>query len=181
MKKWTFVSAFISFLNVLFCDRAFGKDWKEKIVFTNEDPVAEGSGCVGQVYKVKVLASAVCPQHDTDQCLDADSFGPFDITPIRSPSSPKLFPHPQEPVYTDAALKVLHPKIDYYINRDLIIMEIGANVLEFLFRDLRWLRLRDCVLAFGMYLWNEVNVTLIILLLSKKPWFVFSKPDPYRK
>ena len=257
---------------------AFGKDWKTKIVFDSPNPQPIGSGCVGQVYKVKVLESSLA-REDAEPTVDADALGPFDITPVRWVIQPKsllfwkkksswyqfvfsthnsgvenwtlvakfsywfhwkikygifhfynkkgftsvkflpqknsdqlffiffiffssffkdLFwkyevvilwifftgyfslpppprmscffrrspaagvkhipNQPSKPVYVDAALKVLHPNIVSRVNRDLIIMEVGATLLEVIFRDLRWLRLRDGVLEFSSLMNRQLDL-----------------------
>ncbi|XP_055343189.1 uncharacterized aarF domain-containing protein kinase 2-like [Paramacrobiotus metropolitanus] len=133
-------------------NRAFGKSWKRNIIFYSKLPV--GSGCVGQVYKVKVAANSINVQGPPDS-LD-DSLGPFDITPVRTPQ-PEIKPAPKAQ-YVDAALKVLHPHIEDRVNRDLVIMEIGANILEFMFKDFRWLRLRDSVLAFSSLMQKQLDL-----------------------
>ncbi|OQV19469.1 putative aarF domain-containing protein kinase 2 [Hypsibius exemplaris] len=146
-------------------DRAFGKDWRNQIIFDSPDPEPIGSGCVGQVYKVKVLESALVKE-ETDQPVDADTLGPFDITPLRSPAAgipqhlqaPNNKPPPSKLAYVEAALKVLHPGVAGQVSRDLIIMEVGAAALEVIFRDLRWLRLRDSVLEFSLLMNRQLDL-----------------------
>ena len=139
--------------------RAFGKTWRKTIRFANSSRSPVGSGCVAQVYRVNVLASSVSRQ-DPEQSIDSDSLGPFDITPVRSPSSGSVVAASKGPQYVEAALKVLHPNVEEQVVRDLIIMEFGANILEFLFRDFRWLRLRDCVLAFSSLMRKQLDLRI---------------------
>ncbi|GAV09323.1 hypothetical protein RvY_18886 [Ramazzottius varieornatus] len=145
---------------------AFGSSWKEYIVFEGANPRPIGSGCVGQVYKVKVDMAKLKTQSDDTLALpsgqaNSAAFAPFDITPCTA--LPLLPPSSQAAstettAYVDAALKILHPNIHYRVNRDLIILEVGATILEFLFKDLKWLRIRDSVIEFGSLMNRQLDL-----------------------
>ena len=148
-------------------EAAFGDSWKGLIFFEGNNPQPIGSGCVGQVYKVKIDMVKLKAQADNALTMAShkqnDDFSPFDVT--SATSSLHLLEEKSTEVssteaapFVDAALKVLHPNIQHKVNRDLIIMEVGATVLEFLFRDLKWLRIRDSVVEFGSLMNRQLDL-----------------------
>ncbi|KJY00877.1 atypical/ABC1/ABC1-C protein kinase [Zymoseptoria brevis] len=121
-------------------ERAFGMPFEEIFDEFHEQPL--GVGAIAQVYKAKLkpnLAAAEDDTEDVPQTMRARALRTVDpllkSTPHRVPS-------------TYVAIKVLHPKIERIVRRDLKIMSFFASVINAI-PTMEWLSFPDEVAQFG--------------------------------
>lgn len=100
-----------------------------------------------QVYRAKLRSDLIPPSH---------------LAPKRPHSGPaSLAPailHPREVVPTnDVAIKILHPKVEKMINRDLRIMSFFAHALT-LIPGVQWLSLPEEVEVFGRMMREQLDL-----------------------
>ncbi|EGP89948.1 unnamed protein product [Zymoseptoria tritici ST99CH_1A5] len=121
-------------------ERAFGMPFEEIFDEFHEQPL--GVGAIAQVYKAKLkpdLAAAEDDAEDVPQTMRARALRTVDpllkSTPHRVPS-------------TYVAIKVLHPKIERIVRRDLKIMSFFASVINAI-PTMEWLSFPDEVAQFG--------------------------------
>ncbi|KAK4570321.1 hypothetical protein LTR86_002401 [Recurvomyces mirabilis] len=121
-------------------EKAFGRKFED--IFDEFDEKPLGVGAIAQVYKAKLKPDLTLLDDDTDQTpqtLRAKALKTVDpilkSTPQRVPSS-------------YVAIKVLHPKIERIVRRDLKIMGFFANVINAI-PTMEWLSFPDEVKQFG--------------------------------
>lgn len=156
-------------------ERAFGLPFEDIFEEFNEKPL--GVGAIAQVYKAKLKADLVGGEDeglDAPQTLKERTMKTIDpllkSTPHRVPS-------------TYVAIKVLHPKIERIVRRDLKIMGIFASMINAI-PTMEWLSFPDEVEQFGemMRLQLDLRIESANLSLFRKnfrtrttAWF----PYPY--
>lgn len=156
-------------------ERAFGMPFEEIFEEFNEEPL--GVGAIAQVYKAKLKPDLVGGEDDgldVPQTLKERAMKTVDpllkSTPHRVPS-------------TYVAIKVLHPKIERIVRRDLKIMAIFASMINAI-PTMEWLSFPDEVAQFGemMRLQLDLRIESANLSLFRKnfrnrstAWF----PYPY--
>lgn len=121
-------------------ERAFGRKFAE--IFEEFDETPLGVGAIAQVYKAKLKPELVANQPDRDdepQTLRERAQRTVD--PILK-SSPQRVPSKY------VAIKVLHPKIERVVRRDLRIMGFFASIINAV-PTMEWLSFPDEVAQFG--------------------------------
>ncbi|KAM0265675.1 hypothetical protein ACHAQJ_000109 [Trichoderma viride] len=114
-----------------------------------------GVGAIAQVYKAKLKPDLAAPQD-----LEADSTEPRLLSQnvkhhVRTvlKSSPKQVPS------TYVAVKVLHPKVERIVRRDLKIMSFFATILNVI-PSIEWLSLPDEVDQFGQMMKLQLDLRI---------------------
>ncbi|KAI5815200.1 hypothetical protein BZA77DRAFT_316693 [Pyronema omphalodes] len=114
--------------------KAFGgRDFDE--IFEEFDPVPLGVGAIAQVYKAKLAPGLLPPAEIEEQSFRKRVGGLVKSSPQDVPSS-------------YVAIKVIHPKVDKIVNRDLRIMRFFAVLLNAV-PTLEWLSFPDEVDTFS--------------------------------
>lgn len=121
-------------------ERAFGRKFDDIFDEFQQKPL--GVGAIAQVYKAKLKPDLAMPEDDAvsqPQTLREKALKTVDpllkSTPHRIPSN-------------YVAVKVLHPKIERIVRRDLRIMSFFANLIN-VFPTMEWLSFPDEVKQFG--------------------------------
>ncbi|KAK5137522.1 hypothetical protein LTR08_008501 [Meristemomyces frigidus] len=156
-------------------EKAFGRKFEDIFEEFHEKPL--GVGAIAQVYKAKLKSDLTGPEDDAQegpQTLRERAFRTVDpllkSTPHRVPS-------------TYVAIKVLHPKIERIVRRDLRIMSAFASIINAI-PTMEWLSFPDEVEQFGemMRLQLDLRIESANLTIFRKnfrdrttAWF----PYPY--
>lgn len=109
--------------------RAFGLPFDE--IFEQFDDTPIGCGAIAQVYRAQ-LRPEMLKQSSAEAAAVAE----------------ELEADPDREIVTSVAIKVLHPRVEKLVRRDICIMSIFANLINAL-PDMEWLSLPDEVAAFG--------------------------------
>ncbi|CAK4031935.1 ABC1 family [Lecanosticta acicola] len=156
-------------------ERAFDRPFEEIFEEFHEKPL--GVGAIAQVYKAKLkpdLAASEQDRSDEPQTLREKALKTVD---------PFLKSTPQRIPSTYVAIKVLHPKIERIVRRDLKIMGFFANIINAI-PTMEWLSFPDEVKQFGemMRLQLDLRIEAANLTIFRKnfrnrptAWF----PYPY--
>ncbi|TFY83545.1 hypothetical protein EWM64_g457 [Hericium alpestre] len=154
-------------------ERVFQRPFAEVFEEFNEIPI--GTGAIAQVYKA---------------ILKVDLLPPSYFDPKRTPKSgpgalaPSIIPDAKPSVPTAAvAVKVLHPRVNKLIARDLAIMHIFADVIT-LVPGMEWVSLPEEVDVFGRMMHEQLDlrieadnlVTFEHNFLTKKEPITFPRP-----
>ncbi|EKM61327.1 uncharacterized protein PHACADRAFT_83337 [Phanerochaete carnosa HHB-10118-sp] len=117
-------------------------------VFEEFEVTPIGTGAIAQVYRAKLRSDLIPPSHLAPK--RARPSGPAALTPA--------ILHPREEVPTNAvAIKILHPRVQNLINRDLKIMAFFADVLT-LIPGVQWLSLPEEVEVFGRMMREQLDL-----------------------
>ena len=156
-------------------ERAFGRKFED--IFEEFDEKPLGVGAIAQVYKAKLKPELVAPSSD----------GPDEPKTLRERAQKTVDPilkiSPQRIPSEYVAIKVLHPKIERNVRRDLRIMGFFAAVIN-AFPTMEWLSFPDEVTQFGemMRLQLDLRIEAANLALFRRnfrnrntAWF----PYPY--
>lgn len=154
-------------------ERAFGLPFEDIFEEFQEQPL--GVGAIAQVYKAKLKPDIAASEKDT-------SDEPTNLTEraLRT-VDPLLKSTPQRIPSSYVAIKVLHPKIEKIVRRDLKIMAFFANVINAV-PTLEWLSFPDEVKQFAemMRLQLDLRIEAANLTLFRKnfrtrptAWFPF--------
>ncbi|KAL8738979.1 MAG: hypothetical protein Q9190_007908, partial [Brigantiaea leucoxantha] len=157
--------------------KAFGgRSFDEIFEEFQEKPL--GVGAIAQVYKAKLRADLAAPGDDD---IDPD---PRNLRQrVRKNVDVLVKSTPQRVPSSYVAIKVLHPKVERIVRRDLRIMSFFASVLNVI-PTIEWLSLPDEVLQFGemMRLQLDLRIEAANLTMFRKKfkdrttaWF----PYPY--
>ena len=157
--------------------KAFGgRSFDEIFEEFQEKPL--GVGAIAQVYKAKLRADLAAPGDDD---IDPD---PRNLRQrVRKNVDVLVKSTPQRVPSSYVAIKVLHPKVERIVRRDLRIMSFFALVLNVI-PTIEWLSLPDEVLQFGemMRLQLDLRIEAANLTMFRKKfkdrttaWF----PYPY--
>ncbi|KAK5995223.1 ABC1 family protein [Cladobotryum mycophilum] len=113
-------------------------------IFEEFDERPLGVGAIAQVYKAKLKPDLASPQDDDIAPLEWRPLSQNVKRQVESvlKSSPKRVPS------TYVAIKVLHPRVDRIVRRDLRIMGFFASILNVI-PTIEWLSLPDEVAQFG--------------------------------
>ena len=120
---------------------SLGADWESMFSSIDKSPI--GSGCIAQVYKWE-LKTEYAPD-----IVSASKAG-MDSVPV--------------------AVKVLHPGIVESVLRDVSLMNLAANFIDYVFPDVYWISLRECVNEFGIIMKKQV-IKIIICRKGKQNHF----------
>lgn len=131
-------------------ERAFGGRSFDSI-FVQFDEIPLGVGAIAQVYRAK-LHPDLSPKHSAQELLNrVDSF---------VKSSPSNIPSDW------VAIKVLHPRVDRLVHRDLRIMKIFASIIHII-PTLEWLSLPEEVDKFGEMMRFQLDLRIEAANLSR--------------
>lgn len=159
-------------------ERAFdGRPFDEIFEEFQEKPL--GVGAIAQVYKAKLRPDLAVPGH---QALSADQ--PQNLRQkVRKNVDALVKNSPQRVPSMYVAIKVLHPKVERIVRRDLRIMGLIASLINAI-PTMHWLSLPDEVAQFGemMRLQLDLRIEAANLVIFRKhfqnrttAWF----PYPY--
>lgn len=157
-------------------EKAFGRKFEEIFEEFQEQPL--GVGAIAQVYKAKLKPDLVSVDEDSEKKQP----GTLRERAQRN-LNPLLKSTPQRVPSTYVAIKVLHPKIERIVRRDLRIMGFFANIINAI-PTMEWLSFPDEVDQFGemMRLQLDLRIESANLTLFRKnfrnrstAWF----PYPY--
>ncbi|GJE85832.1 ADCK2-like domain-containing protein [Phanerochaete sordida] len=127
-------------------EHVFQRPFEE--VFEEFDATPIGTGAIAQVYRAKLRNDLIPPSHLTPK--RPHPHGPAALAPA--------ILHPPEEVPTNAvAIKILHPKVEKLISRDLKIMAFFANALTFI-PGVQWLSLPEEVEVFGRMMREQLDL-----------------------
>ncbi|XP_061139218.1 uncharacterized aarF domain-containing protein kinase 2 [Syngnathus typhle] len=154
--------------------RAFGKDWKNVLVFESKKPV--GSGCVAQVYRGWANKDQVedpdfqmlVDQLDREDLLEAWEIPglsgvPSSLWKLWKGGSEEdeevLHEHnaSQKDHLIPVAIKVLHPGLRRQVEMDLMLMKAASCFLHCL-PGLKWLSLREIVDEFEKLMTKQIDL-----------------------
>lgn len=122
---------------------AFGNR-KFEDIFEEFDEKPLGVGAIAQVYKAKLKPDLAAPK--SDQVVEPTSVGLSQN--VRRNVETVLKSSPKRVPSSYVAVKVLHPKVDRMVRRDLKIMGFFASILNSI-PTIEWLSLPDEVAQFG--------------------------------
>lgn len=157
-------------------EQAFGRDFEDIFEEFQEKPL--GVGAIAQVYKAKLKPDLV-PTEDTTTAHYPQTLAER----ARKTVDPLLKSTPQRVPSNYVAIKVLHPKIERVVRRDLKIMGFFAQVINAI-PTMEWFSFPDEVAQFGemMRLQLDLRIESANLTLFRKnfrnrstAWF----PYPY--
>lgn len=114
-------------------ERAFGMTFDEIFEEFGQEPI--GCGAIAQVYRAK-LRPSIIGSHNEER---------------------KAHHNPDEVPTNMVAIKVLHPRVRKTIRRDIAIMSIFANIINF-FPGMEWLSLPDEVAVFGEMMNSQLDL-----------------------
>ena len=120
----------------------FGENWKEKVIIV--DRKAIGSGCVAQVYQ------GYLKTHDESHARSRE----FESTAEVQQDKDTL---KRDNSYTPIAVKVLHPGVVEAMDRDIRLMRYVASWVDYLYPDVHWIALKECVDEFSFVMQQQVN------------------------
>ncbi|CAG8583225.1 18911_t:CDS:2 [Acaulospora morrowiae] len=115
-------------------EREFGKSFYE--IFSEIEKCPIGVGAIAQVYKATMRPEALSASYDTNNLMSQDQ---------------------DEPVMPTVAVKVLHPKAEKTIQRDLKILMIFSRILDAL-PTMRWLSLPEEVMKFSEMMQEQLDL-----------------------
>ena len=121
----------------------FNKPFYE--VFETFEPNVLGSGAIAQVYRAKLRPNILPPSYRSAKRR----------AQIMTPLDP--FPPPAPVPSAYVAVKVLHPKVEDMIRRDLSIMKFFAKALSMV-PSLSWLSLDQEVEVFGSMMHEQLDL-----------------------
>ena len=156
-------------------ERAFGRRFEDIFEEFDEHPL--GVGAIAQVYKAKLRPTLAMP--DDDQPTEPSTLRRRAMKTV----DPILKSTPQRVPSNYVAIKVLHPKIERVVRRDLRIMGFFASVINAI-PTMEWLSFPDEVAQFGemMRLQLDLRIEAANLTIFRKnfrnrstAWF----PYPY--
>lgn len=156
-------------------EQAFGRDFEDIFEEFHEKPL--GVGAIAQVYKAKLKPDLV-PKEDT-----TSHYPQTLMERAQKTVDPLLKSTPQRVPSNYVAIKVLHPKIERVVRRDLRIMGFFAQVINAI-PTMEWFSFPDEVQQFGemMRLQLDLRIESANLTLFRKnfrnrstAWF----PYPY--
>lgn len=161
-------------------EESFGKEWRDRIVIVDMEPI--GSGCVAQVYKGHLklegagrggLRTNACPATIADSSTKGDTLaletGHLPSSAVPPPcSEPSASPGTEVcstsdlegkggPAFVPIAVKVLHPGIVDQMERDICVMKYAAEWVDYIYPDVHWVALKECVNEFSQVMWKQVG------------------------
>ena len=124
----------------------FGPQWQQTLVILDHTPV--GSGCVAQVYKGYLNPETLSPTPENpSSTMDGSSPIAASVLEAQAASS----------VYIPVAIKVLHPGVVEDMNRDIGLMRYVASWVDWVYPDVHWVALRECVEEFSESMIKQVS------------------------
>ena len=118
---------------------SFGENWKEDVVINDRDAI--GSGCVAQVYQGYLRTG---DGKENNEISDNDKSKKKNN--VRTDLS-----------YVPVAVKVLHPGVVEAMDRDIRLMKYVASWVDYLYPDVHWIALKECVDEFSFVMQQQVG------------------------
>ncbi|TFK30885.1 putative kinase protein [Coprinopsis marcescibilis] len=117
-------------------------------VFEEFDEIPIGSGAIAQVYRAILKHDLIPPSYR----------GPRRARKVGGPIGPIILEDPPPAAPTaSVAIKILHPRVEKTISRDLAIMHFFASCLSLL-PGIKWLSLPEEVLVFGEMMHQQLDL-----------------------
>ncbi|OCH86059.1 ABC1-domain-containing protein [Obba rivulosa] len=128
-------------------ERVFQRPFDE--VFEEFDHTPIGTGAIAQVYRATLKHDLIPPSHLTPKRTRRKTAA---VIP------PALIQEPPPSVPSCAvAIKILHPRVNKLIERDLRIMSFFAHIIS-LFPGMQWLSLPEEVEVFGRMMYEQLDL-----------------------
>ena len=119
----------------------FGENWKEEVIII--DHKAIGSGCVAQVYQGYLKTQNELAERE------------FDSTEVQQDVKKR------DNSYIPIAVKVLHPGVVGAMDADIRLMRYVASWVDYLYPDVHWIALKECVDEFSFVMQQQVSSWLV--------------------
>ena len=119
-------------------ENSLGPDWQDHLVISDHTPI--GSGSVAQVYEGQLHVRGV--EDIADGGGGEERVGGEDVVPSR---------------VTRIAVKVLHPNIVVRVQRDICLMKYVTSWIDFMYPDIYWVALTECVDEFSSMMEKQVR------------------------
>lgn len=140
----------------LLCEN-FGENWVEKVIILDHSAI--GSGCVAQVYQ-GYLRTENGDKKLGDNVLDKLVTGEVELKEAALTADHGYIP---------IAVKVLHPGIVEAMDGDIRLMKYVASWVDYVYPDVHWIALKECVEEFATVMQQQVCMCVLILQgLSKE-------------
>ncbi|KAF2147760.1 ABC1-domain-containing protein [Myriangium duriaei CBS 260.36] len=139
-------------------ERAFGMKFEDIFDEFQEKPL--GVGAIAQVYKAKLKPDLVVSE-DPDIAHETSA-----LQKMRKNIDTTLKSTPQRTPSTYVAIKVLHPKIERIVRRDLKIMSVFAHIINAI-PTMEWLSFPDEVTQFGEMMRLQLDLRIESANLSR--------------
>ncbi|KAK5118151.1 hypothetical protein LTR62_004198 [Meristemomyces frigidus] len=123
-------------------EKAFGRKFED--IFDEFDETPLGVGAIAQVYKAKLKPDLTLLDDDDDTDTSSQTLRAKALKTV----DPILKSTPQRVPSSYVAIKVLHPKIERIVRRDLKIMGFFASAINAI-PTMEWLSFPDEVVQFG--------------------------------
>ncbi|XP_066999575.2 uncharacterized aarF domain-containing protein kinase 2 isoform X2 [Anabrus simplex] len=146
-------------------EKAYGSGWRN--VFVNIDKIPIGSGCCAQVYKAWINLEKLKTTMPLDLATFDSSKNSFIVEGLELLGvgnlldcltiNEEMADNRGANGFSPVAVKVLHPRIETLLRRDLLILKTMADMVTWLIPSLRWLSLDDCVDDFSHLMKSQVN------------------------
>ena len=133
----------------LLCEN-FGENWEEKVIILDHNAI--GSGCVAQVYQ-GYLRTEQGDKKVGDSVLDKLVTG-GEVGSKELKEAALTADHGYIPI----AVKVLHPGIIEAMDGDIRLMKYVASWVDYVYPDVHWIALKECVEEFSMVMQQQVSV-----------------------
>lgn len=147
-------------------EASFGMPFDE--IFTEFDETPVGVGAIAQVYLAKLSTKAIeqAKKEESDGVQlslqpESHEHEAFWETMVVTEQQGKQILSNQE-----VAIKVLHPKVEEKIHRDLRVMKFFANLIDII-PTMEWLSLPDEVEQFGILMQLQLDLRIEALNLAK--------------
>lgn len=141
--------------------KAFGGRAFEDI-FEEFQEAPLGVGAIAQVYKARLKASLAVPE---EQVVSDAGSSPTLRQKVRKNVDALVKSSPQRVPSAYVAIKVLHPKVERIVGRDVRIMKFFANMINVL-PTMHWLSLPDEVAQFGEMMRLQLDLRIEAANLS---------------
>ena len=135
----------------LLCEN-FGEDWEEKVIILDRNAI--GSGCVAQVYQ-GYLRTEQSKKDKAGEDVLKDKLVPEGEVGLRDLREAALM---ADRGYIPIAVKVLHPGIVEAMDGDIRLMKYVASWMDYVYPDLHWIALNECVEEFSMVMQQQVSM-----------------------
>ena len=151
-----------------------GKGWREHLVIAHHDPI--GSGCVAQVYKGYLNSEAVRSENVVDGFDYSRSVENLYLANCRSSfngadraeRNGNISNVDKMDSFIPIAVKVLHPGIVESMQRDICLMKYVAGWADYVYPDLYWVALKECVDEFSKVMWKQVrSIKYCVLVFAR--------------
>ncbi|KAI0347771.1 ABC1-domain-containing protein [Trametopsis cervina] len=126
-------------------ERVFQKSFDD--VFEEFDETPIGIGAIAQVYRATLKRDLVPPSHLPNRQARTSGI----------PLPPAIIQPPPAVPTNAVAIKILHPKVDNMIRRDLRIMSFFAHTLSWI-PGVQWLSLPEEVEVFGQMMHDQLDL-----------------------